>query len=328
MPSITVPIDITAINNTAREMQPEIRDYLMSQISEKFPLFRKYPGSVRQSADIVYFRNGKIMGSYNPDLTTKASNQLGILSKRTLTVRKGMGLIVDEVERYRNTYMGTLADLKEGQKKLPFGAWYVEKYKSVGLEDISTLPWQGVYNDGGANPHDIADGFLRIIADEVTATNISTANGNYYELSGAATDYTASNIGDELKAQYTKFPEKTQNAGVTIHIPYRYKQMYKEWFKNEYSNITDGDVPTEYLDGTDKKARFNWDSEMGTTKRVIMCTLEVLTYGMDGDSNEFGLITTFWYSGNLYLLAGTNTLVIGFQIGTLDSSMFNVNNLA
>ncbi|MEA1971981.1 MAG: hypothetical protein U9N34_01590 [Candidatus Cloacimonadota bacterium] len=326
---LNVPIDITAINNTAREKQPEIRKLLMQNIQEQFAEYRKFPGSVRDSEDIVTFKNGKIMGSYNPDLTTKEGNVLGVLSKRTLQVRVGQGLIVDEKERYRKTYLGTLQDLGiKDPAKLPFAQWYIETYKAAGLNDLSIVPWQGVYSDGGANPEDIANGYLKIIADEITATNITTAKNNLYELTGAATDYDASNIGDELKAQFELLPPKQKKKGANIYIPYRYKQIYKEWFKSEYPNVTDGDVPTTHLDGTDKKARFVWHEDMGTTKRVVITTPENLVYGLDGINNEFGQILVFWYNGNPNLVAAQTKTVLGFQIGTLDSSLFNVNNLS
>jgi hypothetical protein len=103
--------------------------------------------------------------------------------------------------------------------------------------------------------------------------------------------------------------------------------MYKEWYKNEYSMITDGDVPTEYLDGTDKKAKFVWTSAMGTSKRVIFTTPTNLFYGVDKANKEFGQVTVFFFQGNPYILAATNKSVIGFQLRTLDASELVINNL-
>lgn len=320
------PIDIQQIQGTADKMKPEIARMMMSSIREHFAYLSKFPGDVQSTADLLTFEDGTIMGPYTTDLASR-TKKLGIIDKRSLTVRVGMGYISDEIERYRNTYMATLDELGM-PKDLPFAKWYLETYTLVGLKDLALIPWQGVYNGAGSDPKDIADGYLKIIADEITATKITTALGNLYTLSGAATDYTSSSIGDELKAQFNLFPQKTQEAGVEIHIPYRYKTMYKEWFKSEYTNVMDGDVPTEYLDGTDKKAKFFWDSDMGTTKRVVMCRPGMLVYGVDKANKEFGKITVFNPEGNPLLLGAINKTVIGFQIHSINSRMFNCNNLA
>jgi len=323
---LTTPIEITAINNTAREMQPKIVRLMMQNIRDTFGNFTKYPGDVRSSVDLLTFAEGSIMQPYDPTLGT--AKDLGAISKRTLAVNVGMSLIKDEVERYRNTYLAALEDLNiSNQAKLPFAAWYLETITMVGLNDLFMLPYKGV-KGAGTTPIDITDGYLKIIANEVTANNITDALGNLYTLTGAAADYTASTIGDELKGQWAKLPETAQTAGVEIHIAYRYKQMYKEWFKAEYTNITDGDVNTDYLDGTDKKAKFVWTSAIGTSKRVIFTTKSNLVYGVDKDNKEFGKIVVFFWQNNPYLLAATNKTVMGFQIRTLDKREFVVNNLA
>ncbi len=327
MADLTTPIDITAINDTALQMQPKIKRLMMNNIRETFANFTKYPGDVRSKVDLLTFEEGSIMQPYDPNLAT--SKNLGVIDKRTLAVDVGMSFIKDEVERYRNTYLAAIEELGLKDKaKLPFASWYLETITMVGLQDLYELPYLGVRNPTGTNAVDITDGFLKIIADEITANNITTAKGNLYTLTGAATDYTAATIGDELKAQFDLLSEKAQQKGVDIHIPYRYKRMYKEWFKAEYPNITDGDVPTEYLDGTDKKARFVWTSAMGTSKRVIMTTKNNLYFGVDKSSGDFGKIMVFYFQNNPYILAATNKSVLGFQIRTLNAREFNVNNLA
>jgi len=320
-------IDISAIQGTAGKMQPEIKKLMMETIRKTFGYLKKYPGDVQSSVDLLTFEEGSIMMPLDTSLST-TNKKLGIIDKRSLAVKVGMGYIMDEIERYRDTYLVTLDELGLKEAQLPFATWYLRTYADVGLKDLSVVPWQGIHNAAGTTPKDIADGYLKIIADDITATKISVAKGNLYELSGSATDYTASTIGDELKAQFAKFPQLTQEEGVTIHIPYRYKQMYKEWYKSEYTMITDGNVPTEFLDGSDNKAKFNWTSDIGTSKRVVMCTADNLVYGVDKASKEFGKVMVFNPNGNPYLMAATNKTVIGFQIHTINSRAFNCNNLA
>ncbi len=323
----TLPIDITQIQGTAGKMQPKIKSLMMATILDAYGYLTKFPGNVRVSEDLVTSIDGTIMMPFDPALSV-TNKKLATLDKRQLVVRVGMGYIVDTKERYRDTYIATAEDLDENTKTLPFADWYILTYGGVARKDLSLVVWQGVYNSVGTSPKDIADGFLKIIADDITATNISTANANLYTLGGSATDYTSSTIGDELKNQFALLPQERQEAGVNIYIPYRYKQVYKEWFKSEYTNVPDGDVPTEYLDGTDKKAKFVWTSDMGTTKRVVMCSKENLVYGVDKGSEDFGKINVFAPNNNPYMIAATNKVVLGFQIHTVNSREFNCNNLA
>ncbi len=323
--TLDTPIDITAIQATADKKRPEIKKMMMQNVRKVLGTLA-HISDVQSTVDLLSFAEGDVAMPYDPTLSNW--NKLGTIVKRTATVRVGMIPIKDEEERYRDTYMVTLEDLNLTEAKLPFAQWYLDTITQVGLQSLHKVPYQGIYNAAGTTAVAIADGYFKIIADEKTANNITVAKGNLYELSGAATDYTASTIGSELLAQYKTFPDITQQeAMVEIRIPYRYKWMYKEWMKTEYPNLTNGDIDTEYLDGTDKKAKFIWESGMGSSKKVIMNVAGALVYVTDRDNKEFGKIKVFRPENNPFLIAAVNKIVIGFQILSLDKRIFNVNNL-
>lgn len=304
-----LPIDIVKIQGTADKNLPEIISIMMANMKEMFGYLKKYPGDVQSTKDLLTFEGGTTLGPYTTNLASRNTKKLGIIDKRVLQVRVGLSYVSDEAERYRDTFMAEMDELGL-QDKMPFEQWYLHTFTDVALMDLATVPWTGVHNSSGDMPEDVADGYLKIIADEITATNISTAKGNFYTLSGSATDYTSSSIGDELKNQFQKFDQKTREAGVQIVIPYRYIDMYKEWYKSEYTNITDGDVPTEYLDGTNKKAKFIWSSDMGDTKRVVMCKPGMLIWATDKINKEFGKIKVFHPEGNPLLIGALSKSVI------------------
>jgi len=282
---------------------------------------------IQSSVDMLTFIEGNLAMPYDPTLSNW--QKLGEIKKRTATVRVGMVPIKDEVERYRDTYLVTLQELNLNEKQLPFAQWYLQTVTAVGLQSLFALPYQGVYNSSGTTAVDICDGFFKIIADEKTAGNISTGNGNLYTLSGAATDYTSSTIGDELLAQYNTLPEITRQLAsiVNIRVPYRYREMYRTWLKSEYPNLGPNDYNLDTLDGTDGKGKFIWESAMGLSKKAIMDIPGALTYETDNDNKEFGSIKVFHPDNNPFYVAMVNKIVIGFQIHTLDSRVFNVNNL-
>ncbi len=329
MADMTKPIDITVIQGTANKIKPKIKKLMMFTIKTVLATLASMSG-IQSQTDLLTFIEGNLAMPYDPTLQNWQS--LGEIKKRTAEVKVGMVPLKDEVERYRDTYMVTLEELNLTEKKLPFANWYLETISAVGLNSLHALPYQGVHNATGTTAIDIADGYLKIIADEITAgTDMSVAKGNVYELSGAQTDYTAANIGDELLAQYETFPEVTrQLANVEIRIPFRYKKMYRDWVKSEYPNLSPKEIANEldYLDGTDNKAKFIWESAMGTTKRVIMNVPGTLTYQTDKDNKEFGKMKIFHPNANPFYIACVNKIVIGFQIYTLDKRVINVNNQA
>jgi hypothetical protein len=325
MADLTTPIDITAIQGTADKMRPEIKKLMMHNIRTVLGTLKNIKG-VQSSVDMLTFIEGNLAMPYDPDLAVW--QKLGDIKKRTANVKIGMIPIKDEVERYRDTYMVTLDELNLTEKQLPFAQWYLETVAAVGLQSLFVLPYNGVHNASGTSAVDICDGFFKIIEDEKTLTNISAGNANLYTLPDGATDYSAANIGDYLKLQYQSFPEITQQlAQVEIRIPYRYRETYREWFKSEYTYLGPNDVDLDYLDGTDKKAKFIWESGMGTSKKVIMNVPGVMTYQTDNDNKEFGKIKVFHPNNNPFYVAMVNKIVIGFQIHTLDKRVFNVNNL-
>lgn len=321
----TTPIDITAIQNTADKKKPTIKKLMMHSIRTVLKTLAHMQG-IQFKKDFLSFIEGTLAMPYDPEL--KNWNKLGEIVKREAEVKVGMVPIKDEVERYRDTYLVTLEDLNLTEKKFPFAQWYLETISDTGLQSLFFIPYLGVHNAAGTQAIDICDGYFKIIADEKANGNISEAKGNMYVLEDAATDYTAANIGTQLQKQYKTFPEITRQIGkVEIRIPYRYRDMYREWLKSEYPNLGPNDYDLTYLDGTDKKAKFTWESAMGDAKTVIMNVPGNLTYQTDKDNKEFGKMKIFHPNGNPFYVACVNKIVIGFQIYTLDKRTINVNNL-
>lgn len=323
----TTPINIEQVQGTVGKIQPKIKMLMMHSIRTVLVTLSNIKG-IQSSVDLLSFIEGNLAMPYDPSLQNW--QKLGDIIKRSAEVKVGMIPIKDEIERYRDTYLITLEDLNLTSAKLPFANWYLETIAKVGLQSLFALPYQGVHNAAGTSALDIADGYFKIIEDEKAKATptISTALGNMYELSGSATDYDASNIGDELLAQYNRFPDITkQLATVEIRIPYRYRSAYREWYKTEYPNVAPNDIDMTYLDGTDQKAKFIWESAMGTSKKVIMNVPGNMTYETDRDNKEFGKMKVFHPNNNPFYIACVNKIVIGFQIHTLDKRAFSVNNL-
>lgn len=327
MADLTTPIDIKQIQGTVGKIKPKIKKLMMQSIRSVLSTLVNIKG-IQSSVDMLTFIEGNLAMPYDP--TLQNWQKLGDIVKRTARVQVGMVPIRDEEERYRDTYLVTLEDLNLSEAKLPFANWYLETIAQVGLQSLFTLPYQGVHDPAGTNALDICDGYFKIIEDEKTnaTPGISSSNGNLYTLGGSATDYDSSNIGEELLGQYLAFPDVTkQLATVEIRIPYRYRNAYRDWYKTEYPNVDPKNIDMNYLDGTDNKAKFIWESAMGASKKVIMNVPGNMTYETDRDNKEFGKMKVFRPENNPFYIACVNKIVIGFQIHTLDKRVFSVNNL-
>jgi hypothetical protein len=108
--------------------------------------------------------------------------------------------------------------------------------------------WSAVRNDAGTTTADLFDGFDTITTNEITAGNISLANGNLYQYS-AAIDNT--NAVDILKAIYRNASDELQNEPVKMFMP---KAVYNAYLDDYQTTV--GPVPYNtsfkktYLEGS------------------------------------------------------------------------------
>jgi len=316
------PIDIQKINGESNKNALPIGRLATKKIQETLS-FLTVEKNVQKTRDLITFMEGTMLQPYNPSVIG-AGKDMGAFDKRTLTIEVGMLLSkADEPERYRDTWLATLSELELKPEQLPFSKWYLETLAIIAEQDLVQLPFLGK-KGAGTTVVDICDGYHEIVNDEITATNISSAKGNLYDASA----YTAANIGDQLKEQYLKFPDQTQQrGGILAYVPWNMRELYREFLINKYQyQVADGDVKMDYLDGTDKKVKHNWLAAMGSSQRVYMTTAGILKYGLSSP-DIYGKITVFNPNGNPYLVQATKKVPIGFQIQTLDSRAFNSNDI-
>lgn len=317
------PIDITKINQKSNEQAVKIGRLVTKSITDS--LFYLFPyKNIAKTKDLVTFEEGSLLMPYDPDIIGKGNN-VGVFDKRVLVIEIGMLLTkADEPERYRDTWLEALSDLELSPNQLPFATWYLQTLQFIAEQDLDLLPFMGVHSTPSQKPFNICNGYHKIVDNEVVLGTIAAGKGNLFATGGA---YTAANIGDLLLDQYNHFPAIVrEKLVVDAYIPFDMRSMYKAWLTNKYQyQVADGDPIVNFLDGTNQKCRLNWLSAIGNNQRVMMSLKENMTFGLS-TPDIYGKITTFNPNANPYLVQSTKKYPIGFQIASLNSRLFNVND--
>ena len=108
--------------------------------------------------------------------------------------------------------------------------------------------FSAVRNASGTETSDLFDGFDKIVADEITATNLTVALGNYMTIA-AITD---SNAVDILKSIYNGSSDELQGIKTKMFIPRAAYNSYNEDYKTTTGGIPyNTEFKKTFLEGTE-----------------------------------------------------------------------------
>lgn len=207
------------------------------------------------------------------------ANAVGF-TPRILKARAGKADLAIVPAQLWNTYLGVQA--KRGssdQHFLPFEQFIYEYILGRVVEDVETnVPFKGVYNAAGTGPVDVADGFLKIIADEITATNIPA--GQIFT-SGAIT---SSNAYDSVWGTYKivtpALLNKPLKAFMSFDTFFKYMEDYSAQFTAAPYNTS---FEKTMLHGT--QVELVPLAAMGTSSRIIITPADNMVVGFDLESD-------------------------------------------
>jgi len=317
---LTKPIDISSVNNTAVKYKKEIKTLDMLAADRLLKHFSLVSG-VTDSIVLSHMVPGD-NNSRGYDGTFTANKKIGTITPRTLTVRPIVYEISDEPERLRRTFITEVRGKVENPED--FYRWLIEWCIAKASEELYNALMVADYNSGTAGAHinNAFDGLGTIISDEITATNISAANGNYYD---PETAYTSANIGDLLLAHVRSLPATFRDKGGLIIMSTDMGDLYDDWYKAEHDAPPMVDTAGQtVLDGTNGKFKISRQPNF-SDQRVIITRDNNIVYGTDKMSDMASLKA--FNSGNPYLFTATMKYVFGLQIVSLDKSLFSTNKL-
>lgn len=308
---LTKPIDITAVNNTAKTYDKDIRTLDKLDAMKVLQYFKLRPG-VRGSVEITEAQHtdegsGRYTGTFNGD------RQSGTLVPRTLTVYPCVHEVSDEPERYRSMWLSEVVSGKLDPMTHPFERWLIEFEIGNASENLYNVLATADYSSVAENV-DLSyafNGFLTILRDEVTAGNIATAKGNLYQFSAALS---SSNIGDELLAMYRSAPQTLKNrTDAIIFMSETFGEMYDDWYKANHDAPPAVDTAGQMtLDGTNGKCKIVRLSNMPDTADEVILTLSGNgVWGTDNPNDMKNLLA--FSSGNPYKFTAAMKYLFGFQ---------------
>lgn len=208
-------------------------------------------------------------GSFDPNADTLA------FDARILTVEHAKAdLLIKPYELY-NTWLGLSKTPGFDPKELPFEKFILDTIAKKIRDEVHL---QMIYNGvkaAGTTPVDVMDGFLKLVADEITATNLTPV------VTGAIT---VSNAVDSVEAMYDQLGSAYKKMGGVFRMSDTLSNLYKRNYRNAYGANTNYDeFDRMKVDGT------NWviepDYGMEGSGRIIATPKDNFTLGMDLESD-------------------------------------------
>lgn len=282
-------IDLTALNaslgaycrQNKQELYAEVllsqdfakRFNVMAGIKDQVPLPRLFMSDVSKPLDFTTF---------SP--TTNALN----FDARILQVRPVKVDVRIYPQEFHNTWLGQYAAPGAGPKLILEAFLMQEIAKKARQENHLQALYKGVYNASGTTPLDNYDGFLKIIADEVTATNISAGNNNLVTTGALNAGNIIANVEavfDKLGDQYKTVPSQMLLSPTLYML---YQRAYRLAFgQNQNYGGTNGVLDDGlYIDGT--MCQITPEPGLTGSSRIICTVKENMCYGVDlgGDLND------------------------------------------
>lgn len=245
-----------------------------------------------------------------------------VLGARILQVYAVKGDLRIHPQLLEKTWLGQYRKKGSDAYDLPFEQ-FIMNYISKKAAELLQLKgvYTGVYNGAGTTTVDTMNGLLKIIADEVTATTISTGNNNLV----ATGAITSANVIDKLELVYDKLGDAFKGIATQMLISPTIYDWYQRLYRSTYGqnqNYKDMSKPMQsfMLDGTNCEV-FS-EPALAASQRVICTTKENLYYGVDSIS-DINQITVEKDHRALDIMLDFKC---GVQIAQLGGGAFVVNN--
>ena len=222
---------------------------------------------------------------------------------------------------FEATYLGRFR--QQGQNPgddLPFEAFILQAILDGHAEELESALWQAVktaITPGTTVMSSCFDGFLHIIADEITATNVTPVT-----TPGGA--ITTTNIVELLESMWAELGAAYKEREVFIYMSWANFQKYQQGYRETYG-VNSNWNPREALMTLDfsMNAKLVPMPGMGSSDRIVMTPRGNLHVGYDdlGDTNMFEFEKSkrqmdFWMD-----------FKVGAQIAQIDEGALVVNDL-
>lgn len=215
-----------------------------------------------------------------------------------------------DVEVFRNKYLAKVKGKEFDPAEVKFSAFVAGQMVKNYMSKVNNeAVYLGVYNAAGSTTAAIATGFGTIIANEITAGNLSPI------VTGAIT---STNAVEKFEAMYGELPSFAKNDELIIHCSHSSFEKYRKDYRAKFGFGFDKNEKGQYvLDGT--KCVMKPRSWMGNSERLIVVPYEEknLHFGVDGDNIKV------YATPDRNLINVRMMFALGMQIADLDAIWVN-----
>jgi len=277
----------------------EKRFEVMEGVEDELPLPRLEVGDLVQPGRT---------GTWNP-----TNNALGFKARIAKARSMKVDLVLTPSDLYK-TWLGALR--KPGTKvtDLPFEKFIFDHIISKARENVYlNAIYKGTYDAAGGTPGATMDGWLKLIADEITANNLSPI---------ATGAITATNVEDKLLAVYDGLHEAVKNTPTQMKVNAQIFDWYIRNQRKVYGGAGDyTGVETTLFGANCELIR---EPGLGTSQRVICTPKANMVYVLDSlrSSNN---ITTEVEKRDINLMMDFNG---GVQFKEVNDKVLAVNDQA
>lgn len=267
-------IDITALAAALGAYHREHRDELVTEIllDDDFTQDMEVMDDVTDELPLPSMALTDLIKPADPVNFTPTANALAF-GARTLKVR---GIKVDLLlipQVLEKTWLGKMKSAKD-PVDMPFEAFIMSYINSKIKENLRLQAiYRGVYNAAGTTPLTTMDGYLKLIADEITATNIAPI------VTGAVT---SANVVDKIEQTYDGLGEAYKGASTIMKCNPQIFDWYNRKYRLDFGGNQDYKGMKSMrrpIDGTN--CELVREPGLGTSQRLICTPAENFVYGVD-----------------------------------------------
>lgn len=256
---------------------------------------------------------------YNPARSTDYNLNL---SYREIETFFGSVVAKFEPNSAISTLLGTGATKGDGQMTTPTAKHVLSLIAKNLSEHLNDAIWNGVRNANGTTTKDLFNGFDTITQNEITAGEISAANGNYMKLSEEITSANAVDIAKEI---LFSLDPRLRSQDLYIYCSQDFVDKYNEGYL-----LTHGGIPynTQYgqqaVEGSNGKLKFVPLYNKANSKFMHVTTKSNMLVGFDQMGDVENVMVKEYEP---FILTYIATMFFGVQFESLDKRRFKTIEL-
>lgn len=316
MPSVT--ISDAALKKSATTYEKEL--LLMPVIAAQDTLQHMTPrAGVRGRVVLSEMLGNLELGPYKA--TRKSESDIQI-NPRTLEVFLGSAKMDFDPNELADTVFGSLVTQGDALKNTDIVKAVLDLLAGSLGKGLNKSIWTAKRNDTGTKTSELFNGFDTITDTEITATNISVANGNEHDFAAAIDSTTAV---DALKEFYFSASDELRTQQVKLFLPVDIYNAYCECYKTETGAIAyNTQYDKTFLEGSQNLCELVPLASKKGTKYLHMGPKSNFIYGYGaGLADEHIMVDRF----DSFLLTFAASMFFGTQFRSIQPEYLNVGKL-